>query len=221
MAGPQPYSDVFLRVRQRITAAPGELLQVRKLAEIAADQETAHIIGAIPIRQVRQGVGTTLVIPAFDLVKAIKQQMPAADIRLMGETDTIVSVQAEETNQGDAPWWGAVGVAILLSIGAFLAIMNFQTDVAMPEVHRTLFYMLTGARSDQPLVLQIPYAIGVGLGIAIFFNRLSRHHSEPSPLEVEMHLYDKSVSECFIAMEEQRAKDEERRKDRPTRGQHQ
>ena len=46
--------------------------------------------------------------------------------------------------------------------------MNFHEDVSMRQVHQKLFYMLTGLRDKQPLLIQVPYSIGLGLGMILF-----------------------------------------------------
>lgn len=46
--------------------------------------------------------------------------------------------------------------------------MNFHEDVSMRDVHIALYEMITGERNEYPYLLQIPYSIGLGLGMIIF-----------------------------------------------------
>lgn len=81
--------------------------------------------------------------------------------------------------------------------------MNFHEDVSMRDVHIALYEMITGERNEYPYLLQIPYSIGLGLGMIIFFNHVfkKRLNEEPSPLEVEMFNYQLDLDE-YVAMNE-------------------
>lgn len=201
--------DVFLRVRAKIGGAPGEIVQIRKLAEIVAAPELVRIVGDIPIRELGRA-GSVIVIPAFDLVRSIKERCGEADIHLMGRTDTIVTVGDDRHgHRRPSPLWVAA-ITVLVFIGAGMAIMNFHADVAMPIVHQQVYRLITGRASQHPLILQIPYSLGIGVGIAVFFNHMPRaSRSDPSPLEVEMHLYEENVNSSLIAAEEQLAREHE------------
>lgn len=84
--------------------------------------------------------------------------------------------------------------------------MNFHTDVSMREVHERIYYLMTGQHVHEPLVLQIPYSLGIGIGMIVFFNHLfkRRLNDEPSPLELEMYLYQEHLDQYVIEHEKQK-----------------
>ncbi len=89
-------------------------------------------------------------------------------------------------------------------IGSGLAIMNFHADVSMLAVQRKIYEMFTGEYIPNPLLLQIPYSLGIGIGMVIFFfNHLfkKKFNEEPSPLEVEMFTYQESLNQYVITEE--------------------
>lgn len=63
--------------------------------------------------------------------------------------------------------------------------------------------MMTGKEEEKPLLFQIPYSIGIGLGMILFFNHVfkKRINEEPSPLEVEMFNYQQSLDQYVILHE--------------------
>lgn len=73
----------------------------------------------------------------------------------------------------------------------------------MGDVHIALYEIITGERNDYPYLLQIPYSIGLGLGMIVFFNHIfkKRLNEEPSPLEVEMFNYQLDLDQ-YVAMHE-------------------
>lgn len=201
--------DVFLRVRAKISGAPGELVQIRKLAEIVAAEDLARRVGEIPITRLG-APGLITVVPAFDLVRAIKEHCGEADIHLMGRTDTIITVGDRSDGQRRANPLIVAASAVLVFIGSAMAIMNFHADVAMPIVHQQVYRLLTGRTVVHPLILQVPYSLGIGIGVALFFNHVPRtRQRDPSPLEIETHLYQESVNSTLIAAVEQRERQRE------------
>jgi stage V sporulation protein AA len=89
--------------------------------------------------------------------------------------------------------------------------MNFHADVSMPLVHQRVYYLLTGKVEKNPLVLQIPYSIGVGMGLLVFFNHAFKRkfNEEPSPLEVEMFLYQQNINKCMVWNKEEQESEKE------------
>lgn len=81
--------------------------------------------------------------------------------------------------------------------------MNFHEDVSMQRMHRNLYQFFTGNKIDKPLILQIPYSIGLGLGMVLFFNHVfkKKFNEEPSPLEVEIFNYQMDLDQ-YIAINE-------------------
>jgi stage V sporulation protein AA len=81
--------------------------------------------------------------------------------------------------------------------------MNFHADVSMLKVHQRIYEMMTGKETEKPYFLQIPYSIGIGAGMVLFFNHLfkKKFNEEPSPLEVEMFMYQENVNHYVITNE--------------------
>lgn len=77
----------------------------------------------------------------------------------------------------------------------------------MQKVHQRIFEMLTGEKEEYPLWLQIPYSLGIGVGMILFFNHLfkKRLNEEPSPLELEMFNYQQSIDQYVIMNENKEA----------------
>lgn len=73
----------------------------------------------------------------------------------------------------------------------------------MQAVHQRIFKIITGRENDKPLLLQIPYSFGLGLGMVLFFNHVfkKRFNEEPSPLEVEMFNYQQDLDRYVILNE--------------------
>jgi stage V sporulation protein AA len=84
-----------------------------------------------------------------------------------------------------------------------MAIMNFHDDVSMRTVQEKIYTIITAKKDPKPLLFQIPYSIGLGLGMILFFNHFfqKKLNDEPSPLEVEIFNYQMDLDNYVIIHE--------------------
>ncbi len=89
---------------------------------------------------------------------------------------------------------------MILFTGGGIAIMTFHTDAAVPDVFVRLYSLFLGKENLNPIIIEIPYSIGIAAGIIVFFNHFSskRLTDDPTPIEVEMRLYERDVDDCII-----------------------
>ena len=59
--------------------------------------------------------------------------------------------------------------------------------------------LVTGSETSTG-VLELSYSLGIPLGIILFFDHFSKlkMDSDPTPLQVELRLYEKDVNEAII-----------------------
>ncbi len=157
-------------------------------------------LSAMPLYQVSEKDKNIVILDIIQVLKAIHLQDPTLDVQTVGGAEAIVEIQYRKRKLSTVLF---IGVWLLLFIGSCLAIMNFHEDVSMRDVHIALYEIITGERNDYPYLLQIPYSIGLGLGMIVFFNHIfkKRLNEEPSPLEVEMFNYQLDLDQ-YVAMHE-------------------
>ncbi|SDR87163.1 stage V sporulation protein AA [Paenibacillaceae bacterium GAS479] len=192
---------VYLRMKKRISCPPGGTVRLGAVARLLADEPLVQKLKQIPLYTHRPEDGNRVVIDVLQIVKALRETAPDAAVETYGDPQVLIMVEASSTHKPRV----AVLIAawLLLFFGAGLAIMNFHTDVSMKEVHQRLAFLLTGKESLHPLWFQIPYSVGVGLGMVLFFNHLFRKklNEEPNPLELEMYNYQENINAYVIADE--------------------
>ena len=78
-----------------------------------------------------------------------------------------------------------------------------------------IYYTVTGEKKDKPLIMTIPYSIGLGVGVITFFSRIisksKRRKKEPGPMEIELFLYNRDMEEYIL---NELVKDKEKNKDK-------
>lgn len=203
-------ATVYLRLKRRIT--------IRKLARVKLS-DTAHIL--VGDKEIEQQLlqlvlykhhekdGNRVVIDLLHIIKVIKHNWPHLQVDVYGDPQVLVMVS-------DRPYKPKYVLLIvcwlLLFFGSGLALMNFHSDVNMKDTHIRIVELVTGKHEEHPLWFQIPYSIGVGLGMILFFNHIFRKkfNEEPNPLEVEMYMYQENVNTYVIAEEIRNRQDQER-----------
>ncbi|MCO4850293.1 stage V sporulation protein SpoVAA [Bacillus vallismortis] len=191
---------IFIRLRHRVLARPGDIITVGDAAQIEGQLQLKKKLSAMPLYQVSEKDKNIVILDIIQVLKAIHLQDPILDVQTVGGAETIVEIQYRKRHLSTVLF---IGVWLLLFIGSCLAIMNFHEDVSMRDVHIALYEIITGERNDYPYLLQIPYSIGLGLGMIVFFNHIfkKRLNEEPSPLEVEMFNYQLDLDQ-YVAMHE-------------------
>ncbi len=191
---------LYLRLRHRIQASPNEVITIGKIAQVVGNREWAEHVKKIIVRHVNSSDKNIVVLDVMAVVNEIHKLDEEINVQTIGPSQTIIEVVYEKKKI--SPFLFGI-VWLLLFVGSGLAIMNFHEDVSMQQVHTRIYKMITGEANEQPLLLQIPYSIGLGLGMILFFNHLfkKRFNEEPSPLEVEMFNYQMDLDH-YVAMNE-------------------
>jgi stage V sporulation protein AA len=198
ISGPGPI--LYIRLRKRMSVRRGDPVVLGAVAQMLVDSEYEPSLQMMLLHQPREHEGSIILIDMMLIVSKIKKRYPFMQIELFGEPHCLIEI----TNERKPPSlvWIAM-VCMLLFIGSGLAIMNFHADVSMAVVHQRIYKLLTGEWVEYPLLLQIPYSLGIGLGMILFFNHLfkKKFNEEPSPLEVEMFMYQENVNFYMITEE--------------------
>lgn len=90
-------------------------------------------------------------------------------------------------------------VCLVSFFGSAFTIMTYNTDVAIDELFKSLYEQFMGHPASGSGTLQLGYAIGLTIGLFFFFNHVAHHRltDEPTPIEVEMRLYEKDVNDTM------------------------
>ncbi|WP_297991394.1 stage V sporulation protein AA [Anoxybacillus sp.] len=194
---------VFLKMRHRIQVQPNATVRLGDVAQVIANERMDEL-RQVPIYTVQKKDRNIVIIDVMHVMKTLLAIVPHVDIQSLGPSQTIVEVVYEKKR------WGYLYVPVvwlLLFVGSGLAIMNFHEDVSMQQVQQRLYRVITGKEVVKPLWFQIPYSLGLGLGMILFFNHFfkKRINEEPSPLEVEMFQYQQSLDQYVIMHENKEA----------------
>lgn len=191
---------MYLRLRHRVHIRVNQTkIYLEDIARIIGTEEIVTSLQGLLIYELEKSDRNIIVIDLSSIVERITKKYPI-DIQAIGPSQTIIEVVPKQKKNNTILF---VIVWLLLFVGSALTIMNFHEDVSMPAVHQKIYKLITGNEIERPLILQIPYSFGLGLGMVLFFNHFfkKRFNDEPSPLEVEMFNYQQDLDR-YVMMNE-------------------
>ena len=123
-----------------------------------------------------------------------------SDSSNVGKVEFIIDYQPKVRQNLFWQWCKTIFVCVICFCGAAFAIMTFNNDVSVTDAFDQIYLLVTGTSSDGFTILEISYSIGLGLGIVVFFNHFAHWKitTDPTPLEVEMRLYEENVCKTLI-----------------------
>lgn len=206
---------VYLVAKQNIEA-DNEAVELGTAADLYCED---HIIQAklssLVIYRFKKGEGSRAVLSVVDIIGKMTALCPGITVNSLGETDIIIDKASLQKDKGNKKKNAAsiIKVAIVSLIcffGTAFTIMAFHNDIGINEVFAKLYELLTGTESDGFTELELAYSIGLFVGITVFYNHIGnkRLDSDPTPLEVEMRVYEKDVNQAIIELSERNNKEE-------------
>lgn len=191
---------IYIRMRNKVHLKLNQRVKIKDIARIIGKEETVKQLEEKTLLTVKKEDQNIIIIDLVQMIETIRKIDQSLEIQAIGPSQTIIEVVY---NKGKVSFLNFAAVWLLLFIGAVMTIMNFHVDVSMREVHQKLFTIITGKVDEKPLLIQIPYSLGLGLGMILFFNHFfkKRFNEEPSPLEVEMFNYQQDLDQYVILNE--------------------
>ena len=87
--------------------------------------------------------------------------------------------------------------------------MAFNNDVDVTKLFGQIHELITGQGTSGFTILEVSYSIGITAGILIFFNHFGkkRFTVDPTPMEVQMRLYENDIQTTLIEDSERRGEE--------------
>lgn len=191
---------IYIRMRNRVQAQPEEKVLLKDVAQIIAPEAQLLHLKTLPIHQLTEKDRNIVIVDVMKVINMITTRFGELEIQTIGPAQTIIEVTYKKKG---VPIPFFLLIWFLLFFGSAMAIMNFHDDVSMRTVQEKIYFIITGKRESKPILFQIPYSIGLGIGMILFFNHVfkKRLNEEPSPLEVEMFNYQMDLDNYVIIHE--------------------
>ncbi len=196
---------LYIKLEQNITVNE-PMIVIGHIAQMwCKDKDVLSRCMALKLTNIPTQKGRYL-YSVFDVVQLIQQNYPDVEVENLGETDFIVEYGLNQKENKIWEWVRTLFISIIIFFGAAFAIMTFNNDVGVSDVFQKIYHLVTGAESNGFTAIEIGYSIGLPLGILVFYNHFSKKKvtSDPTPLEVEMRLYEQDLNTAIIKDAERR-----------------
>lgn len=193
-------NTVYLNLRE-ITELHKPDIQVKDVAEVyCSDAHVQNRCASLKIKTIREQKRKRYVENALNVIRIMEAADSSVTVSNVGKVEFIIDYQPKVRQNLFWQWCKTIFVCVICFCGAAFAIMTFNNDVSVTDAFDQIYLLVTGTNSDGFTILEISYSIGLGLGIVVFFNHFARWKitTDPTPLEVEMRLYEENVCKTLI-----------------------
>ena len=183
------------------------------------DKTIVNRVKAIKLYKFKKNAETRVIVSILKVIELIQEIYPNVTVSSEGEKEIVIELlhgadakqkqqQKQHKGIGLAAIMKIIFVACVSFFGTAFTIMAFHNDIGIASVFGNIYRMITGDFRSGFSTLEITYSIGLALGIILFFNHLGgrRITKDPTPIEVEMRLYEEDVNKTLVETSDREGK---------------
>ena len=175
---------IYVQLQNRAKVEMGQPLHLGAAARLIAPNGAEKL--SLPCPK-EQGVWK---LEAIHVTRVLQKAYPQEDITLLGADICYVHRVKAPHRDPTRPLRTAAAL-LILCLGGALGLAWFHADVNMPRAQYAVYEALTGKEPTDSRLITIPYALGVALGVAVFYALPSRKAT--TPLEVKLTEYQEDM----------------------------
>lgn len=191
---------LYLKAEQNIELQSEDvyLKDIGKLT--CTDEAVLSKVKTIKLHHFRQDAPQRQVISILKVIEEINKIYPNVNVENIGETDVLLEHINVDKHKSPVQALKIVFVSLIAFFGTAFTIMAFHNDIGINDVFTKVHEMIMGSASDGYSILELSYSIGLAAGIILFFNHIGgrRITKDPTPIEVEMRVYETDVNKALI-----------------------
>lgn len=192
--------DIYIKPDKKIKVTKTGAVYIKDIADVYTESSIKSRVEKIKIMEIKENANKCYLVSVIDIINAIDKTLPGNTINNVGEMDTIVEYSIPKKKSKIWQYTKIAFVALVLFAGSATAIMSFHSDAQMATVFENYYYIFFGERVENPAIIDLPYAIGLAVGIIVFFNHIGNKKltSDPTPIEVELSVYENDVTANIV-----------------------
>lgn len=199
---------IYIKPNRNAEVSAHEVLLKDIASVTSTDEHLTAKAKALKVYQFREGQEKRAVISNLKLIELLQGLEKGVTVENVGELDTLIKLVKVPEKKGLLVWCKVAFVALISFFGTAFTIMAFHNDVGIHDVFGRLYEQVMGVSSNGFTTLEVTYSLGLAIGITIFFNHIGgrRITTDPTPIEVEMRVYEKDVDDTLIETAEREGK---------------
>lgn len=193
---------VYLGDVYKITCADKVLLSKLKVVliydfankNVHKEEKTAVKASKNPYNQDRA------VISILKVIETVEQFGANIEIISLGENDVVLERIKSQKEKGIKVVLKVIFVSLICFFGTAFTIMAFHNDINVIGLFEETYALFGLSYNGRIGALELGYSIGLAVGIIVFYNHLGKRRitKDPTPLEVEMRIYEDDVNQTLI-----------------------
>lgn len=192
---------IYIRPYKKATIDKNTLVRIKDIADVYAPPSLKVKVEGLPVLNIPEPTKKAhYLITIITIIKVIINNCNDVQVQNVGEMDVVIDYTPKAIKTNNLlEWLKVTAVSIVVFAGATIAIMTYNTDVSLAKTFTTLNKIFTGKEVDNPILITIPYSLGIALGVVIFFNHIGKKKitDDPTPMQVEMSQYETGVEESI------------------------
>lgn len=191
---------LYLKAEQNVELQ-SEDVYVKDIGRMTCTDE--HILAkvkSIKLYHFKKEEAKRTVISILKVIAEIEKEFPNVSVENLGETDVLIEQINVDKHKGAVQTLKIIFVSAIAFFGTAFTIMAFHNDIGINQVFSKVYKMVMGQAGDGYGILEVSYSIGLAVGIILFFNHIGgrRITKDPTPIEVEMRVYETDVNKALI-----------------------
>lgn len=201
--------EIYIKLEQNTEVMKPDVYLKDMGEVVCSDKNAAARVKAIKVHKFKENGPQKVVISITKIITMIQEIYPDATVQNIGERDALVELVNVDKHKGVVQGLKIAFVAAVSFFGTSFTIMSYHNDIGISAIFEKFYIMVMGNPGNSA-VLEVSYSIGLSLGIIIFFNHIGgrRITKDPTPIEVEMRVYEEQVNKALIETASREGKEE-------------
>ena len=191
---------LYLKAEQNAEVMQAQVC-VKDIATVyCSDSSITSKVKALKIYQFQEEKRKRQVISILRVIELIEKECPAVTVESVGENATLIELVNAGRHKTMAQTVRLIFVMLISFFGTGFTIMAFHNDISINRLFSRVYEQVMGYTPHGYTILEITYSLGLAVGIIIFFNHIGgrRLTKDPTPIEVEMRVYETDVNKALI-----------------------
>lgn len=193
-------SNLYIKVDKN-SLVDKKLVYLKDVAKLySSDQQMVDDLNNQIIFTIIKDKKSNYIFSILKIIEAISERYPNVEIINLGEIDFIIHYDPPKKTNKILEYLKVCFISLIVFFGAGFTIMTFNEDANVEEVFSVLYELIMGKVKNGGTILEISYAIGLPVGIIIFFNHFSKAKlgNDPTPMQVQMRVYEEDLDKTLI-----------------------
>lgn len=191
---------IYLKAEQNAEVMEPQV-SVKDIASVyCIDKNVCAKAKAVRVHHFHEKETKRQVISILKVIELIEAECGQVTVISVGENATLIELVNIDKHKGPVQMLKMLFVAAISFFGTGFTIMAFHNDISINKIFSKIYELVMGYPADGYSILEVSYSIGLALGIILFFNHIGgrRITKDPTPIEVEMRIYETDVNKALI-----------------------